>query len=151
MHRNMILVVLVSVLLTAGCSASEVDAVDSALDGHFLEPLQRADITFVVVNTCHLRRDSDAEPWHLEVRVRIDDDRERVAQLLEAEDVVLDRDRSPMTIQQEPGNPAGGWNGVLETSDGGASSLGLTYNNVDLDGVAAAGGWAEVCRPADQQ
>lgn len=146
----MITIALVGVLLTAGCSASTMDF-DSALDGHFLEPLQQADIAFAVENTCHLQRDTDSEPWHLEVRVRIDADRDRVAPLFEAQDVILDRDRNPMTIQQQPGDPAGGWNGVLEASDDGASSLGLTYNNVVVDGVAEAGGWAEVCRLADEQ
>jgi hypothetical protein len=147
MHRHVIAGAVVSALLTAGCSSSAVDGVRSALDGHFLEPLRQADVSFAVENTCHLRRDSDAELWHLEVRVRIDADRHQVARILEAEDVVV---TDAMVIQQERGNPQGGWNGVLEVSAGGASSLGLTYNNVDIDGVDEAGGWAEVCRLADE-
>lgn len=150
-HRNMITVVFVTVLLVTGCSTSPVDSVDSALATHFLDPLREADISYAVENTCHLQRHSDTEPWHLEVRVKIDADRDRLPGVFEARDVVVVRDRNPMTIQQEPDDSAGGWNGVLEARVGGASSLGLTYNNVALDGVAEAGGWAEVCRLADDQ
>lgn len=147
----MIAVVLGAGLLAAGCSASPVDTVDSALATHFLDPLRSAGISYAVENTCHLQRDSETEPWHLEVRVRIDGDRDRVSQLFEAKDVVVARDRDPMTIQQEPDDPAGGWNGVLEAGGDGASALGLTYNNVPLEGVGEAGGWAEVCRLADER
>jgi hypothetical protein len=42
-----------------------------------------------------------------------------------------------------------GWNGVLEASDGGAR-LGLSYHHVTPGGLAEAGGWAEVCRRADE-
>jgi hypothetical protein len=67
-----------------------------------------------------------------------------VADTLEAQDVVLVRDRVPMTVQQVRGDPARGWNGVLDTSGDGAL-LGLTFNNVKPSGLAEAGGWAEVC------
>lgn len=40
--------------------------------------------------------------------------------------------------------PAAG-TGVLEAGDDGGSGLGLTYNNVALESVGEAGGWAEVC------
>ncbi len=130
-----------------------MDTVDSALATHFLDPLRDADISYAVENTCHLQRHSDTEPWHLEVRVRIDADRDRLPGLFEARDVVVVRDRNPMTTQQEPGDPAEGWNGVLESRGDGESllGLGLTYNNDVLDGVAEAGDWAEVCRLADDQ
>lgn len=150
-HRDMIAAALGAGLLATGCSGSPVDTADSALADHFLDPLRRAGVDYAVEDTCHLQRDSETEPWHLEVRVRIDGDPDRVAPLLEAEDVVLVGDRAPMTIQQEPGDPADGWNGVLEAGGDGASTLGLTYNNVVLEGAGEAGGWAEVCRLDDQE
>jgi hypothetical protein len=111
-------------------------------------PLQSSGIDWTVENTCHLDLPSlPDEPWHLEIRVRIDADRERVANILEADGVVLRRDRDPMSVQQERGDPAHGWNGVLESADGGTVP-GLTYNNVPPGGLAEAGGWAEVCRGA---
>lgn len=103
----------------------------------------------MVENTCHLERDSDDEPWHLEIQVGIDAEADEVAQILQAEGVAVARDREPMLVQQEPDDPAGGWNGALGPSRDGGSFLGLTYNNVALDGLPDAGGWAEVCRAAD--
>jgi hypothetical protein len=147
-QRNMIAMMFGAGLLAAGCSGSPVDTVDSDLASHFLAPLESAGVSYTIENTCHLQRDADTDPWHLEVRVRIDGDRDRVARLLEAQDVVVATDRDPMIIQQERGDPANGWNGVLDAGDGG-SALALTYNNVVLDSVGEAGGWAEVCRLAD--
>jgi hypothetical protein len=59
--------------------------------------------------------------------------------------VVLRRDRDPMVVQQASAGPDQGWNGAIESSEGGAR-LGLTYNNVVPDGPAEVGGWAEECR-----
>lgn len=150
LHRRMLTGLVGAALLAAGCSGSQVDAVDSALANHFLDPLRSAGVQFAVENTCHLQRESDTEAWHLEVRVLIDGAPDRIAQLLEDEDVVVDRDRDPMTIQQEVGDPADGWNGVLEAGEGDGAALGLTYNNVAVESIREAGGWAEVCRLADQ-
>jgi hypothetical protein len=123
--------------------------VDAALEDRYLEPLRSADIDLTVENTCHLQRATDAEPWHLDIRVQVDADAGRVADILEAQDVVLHRDRDPMMVQQDRGHATRGWNGVLETSEGGAM-LGLTYNNVRSGGLGEAGGWAEVCLAADE-
>jgi hypothetical protein len=105
-------------------------------------------IAFAVENTCHLPRATASEPWLLEGRVQIDADADRVADILQAQVVVLVRDRDPMIVQQDRGNATRGWNGVLEMPDGGAP-LGLTYDDVTSGGLRDTGGWAEVCRTAD--
>jgi predicted Zn-dependent protease len=140
-------VLAVAAVLVAGCSADGIESVNAALEDRYLDPLQAADIDFAVENTCHLQRATASEPWHLEVRVQIDADANRVADILQAQDVVLVRDRDPMMVQQDRGDATRGWNGVLEKSDAGAL-LGLTYNNVTPGGLGEAGGWAEVCRTA---
>lgn len=142
-------VLVAGALLASGCSsATTIAAVDAALAERYLEPLRSADIGFTVDNTCHLDLPSlPDEPWHLEVQIKVNADTERVADVLEAEDVVLVRDRDPMVVQQERGKPQLGWNGVLESADDG-SLLGLTHNNVTSGSFAEAGAWAEVCRSA---
>jgi hypothetical protein len=89
------------------------------------------------------------ESWHFEVQLQIDADPGEVADILEAQGVALRRDRDPMVVQQEPGEPALGWNGAIGSSDGGAM-LGLTFNNDTPDGPAEVGGWAEVCPTGDE-
>ena len=135
-------------LLAAACSASPVDQSEQALADHFLGPLGEAGIETVVESTCHLDLPSipDASPWHLEVRIRVDAEASRVADLLEAHDVVLVRDRDPMTVQQERGEPNAGWNGALEGAEG-SSVLALTRNGVEVASLGQAGGWAEACDP----
>ena len=148
-HRSLGIALAVGALLASSCSSgTTVESVDAALAGHYLEPLQSSDIDFTVDNTCHLDLPSlPDEPWHLEVRVSVDASREQVADILEAEGVVLVRDRDPMQVQQEQGDPAQGWNGGLESADEG-TVLGLTFNNVTPGSFAEAGGWSEVCRSA---
>jgi hypothetical protein len=136
-------------LFAAGCATTAVESANTALVEHYLEPFDSAGIPYTVVSTCHLERRAAAESLHLEVQLRIDADRRRVADILEAQGVVLRRDRDPMGVQQEPGEPDLGWNGVIESSDDDAP-LGLTYNSVEPDGPAEVGGWAEVCPAGDE-
>jgi hypothetical protein len=149
-HRSWGAVLATVALLGAACAATAVESANAALTEHYLGPLGSAGIAFAVEDTCHLERGTTSEPWHLEVRVQVDADPARIADVLETQDVVLVRDRAPMTVQQDRGDPTQGWNGILQASDGGAQ-LGLTYNNVTPGGLAEAGGWAEVCRTADDR
>jgi hypothetical protein len=135
-------------LLAAGCTTTSVESVNTALAEHYLEPFDSAGILYTVVSTCHLERRAGSA-WHLEIQVRLDADQGEVADILEEQGVVLRRDRDPMVVQQQPGEPDRGWNGALESSDGGAR-LGLTYDNVEPDGPAEVGGWAEVCPPGSE-
>lgn len=135
-------IVLSVAMAASGCASDGADQATEAFGRRFLDPLATADLAYVVENTCHLERRSNDEPWHLETRVQIDASRDQVADVLEAEGVVVVRDdREVFTVQQEPGEPRAGWNGVLEDADT-TTSLGLTYNDVEVD---EPGGWAEVC------
>lgn len=146
-YRGAVLAVVA--LIAAGCATTAVESVNAALAEHYLEPFDAAGISYTVVSTCHLERRAASESWHLEVQVRIDAEQREVADVLEAQGVVLRRDRDPMHVQQEPGEPDQGWNGALESSDGDAL-LGLTYNNVTPDGPAEVGAWAEECPTGDE-
>jgi hypothetical protein len=148
-HRIGSTILAAAMLFAAGCATTAVESVNTALAEHFLEPFETAGIPYTVESTCHLQRRTASENWHLEVRVQIDADRREVADILEAQGMVLARDRDPMHVQQEPGEPGLGWNGALESSNGG-TQLGLTYNNVEPVGPAEVGGWAEACPTGDK-
>ena len=64
--------------------------------------------------------------------------------MLRAEGIRLDGERDPVVVQQEPGDPQGGWNGGLDARDG-RTVMTLAYGNVDIDSAAEAGGWGEPC------
>jgi hypothetical protein len=131
--------------LAAGCGASrDVDDVETALVEHYIDPLAAAGITAKVEDTCRYAEHSAEEPWHLEVELRLDAPPQQVADVLESEGMVVSRDREPMLVQQIPGNPRDGWNGVLATS-GDDSTLGLVYNNATHSAWSGAVGWAEAC------
>lgn len=120
-------------------------SVEDALAQRFLDPLRAAGIEVTIDRTCHLERRSLEEPWHLEAQLRIAAAADTVANVLEAQDVVVVRDRSPMVVQQERGAPSDGWNGGLERVADDASRLGLTFNNVTVE-EPVADDWADQCR-----
>lgn len=132
--------------LVAGCGAGrDVDDVEAALVDHYIDPLAAAGITATVEDTCRYAFQSAAEPWHLDVKLRLDAPARQVADVLESEGMVVSREnQESMHVQQIPGNPRDGWNGVLAMS-GDGSILGLTYNNATPSAWSGAVGWAEVC------
>jgi hypothetical protein len=131
--------------LAAGCGASRaVDDVETTLVEHYIDPLAAAGITANVEDSCRYASHSAEELWHLDVKLRLDAPPRQVADVLESEGMLVSRDQEPMHVQQIPGNPRDGWNGVLATS-GDGSTLGLVYNNVTHSSWSGAVGWAEVC------
>lgn len=136
--------VLLAAGLVAGCGADrEVREVEETLVEAYLDPLAAAGITVAVTDTCKYAGGTE-EPWHLSVELRLAAPEERVADVLEREGMVVVRDREPMVVQQVPGVPREGWNGVLAGAADG-SVLSLVFNNATHSDRQGAVGWSEVC------
>jgi hypothetical protein len=144
-----------AVSLVGGCGAEpSVGDLEEMLAGTYLAPLTEAGLTTSVTRACRILNPGDAEdtaatttggrPWHLAVDIDIDAPAARVADLLEAEDVVLRRDHDPMIVQQEFNKPGHGWDGIL-TATGDRSTLSLEHGNLAHDKLAGSLGWADVC------
>jgi hypothetical protein len=130
--------------LASGCSpAEDVDGLEATFAQHYLDPLDAAGITASVTRTCRFDDPVDA-PWHLSVQVAIDAPQERVAKVLTDADVVVVGHREPMIVQQIPGEPGVGWDGILAAS-GSRSTLSLEHSNATHSGWSDALGWGEVC------
>ncbi|GAA1408318.1 hypothetical protein [Catellatospora coxensis] len=136
--------VLLAAGLVAGCGADrDVRAVEETLVEAYLDPLAAAGITAAVTDTCKYAGGTE-EPWHLSVELRLAAPEAQVAEVLESEGMVVRRDREPMIVQQVPGGPRDGWNGVLAaTADG--STLSLVFNNATHADRHGTVGWSEVC------
>lgn len=119
-------------------------AVHSLLS-NYIQPLRDEGMNVEVESTCHYRvqSDSDSEPWHLESHIRVDADRDDVADVLEGSVAVIKRDRPDWIMQQLAGDPGGGWNGTL-VDLGGQTSIGVVRNNVAPSPNANLG-WQQVC------
>lgn len=136
--------VLLAAGLITGCGADrDVRAVEETLVEAYLDPLAAAGITAAVADTCKYAGGTE-EPWHLSVELRLAAPEERVADVLESEGMVVRRDREPMIVQQVPGSPRDGWNGVLAAAADG-STLRLVFNNAAHAGWDGTVGWSEVC------
>ncbi|MEU8075381.1 hypothetical protein AB0B31_08010 [Catellatospora citrea] len=136
--------VLLAVGLIAGCGADrDVSEVEQKLVEGYLDPLAAAGITTAVTDTCKYEGGTK-EPWHLSVELRLAAPEGQVADVLESEGMVVRRNREPMVVQQVPGAPREGWNGVLASAADG-SVLSLVFNNATHADWHGAVGWSEVC------
>ena len=133
----------VAICALAGCASNDdLGAVEQKLSDKFLLPLTNAGLEYRVEDTCRLALQPADPTWHLQASYVVDATVAQVAAVLKAEGVRLNRQRD--RVQQEPSNPQGGWNGSLGSNNG-TTSMVLTYDNVDVPGVAQSGGWAEAC------
>jgi hypothetical protein len=133
-------------LLLSGCTGNpDVDRAESELSEHYLEPLTGAGMRYKVQRTCNIDGVPAPGKWHLEVELRVTTTVSELATTLENAGAVVVSDRDPMIVQQNPGKPESGWNGSVRAGEHGASLLGLTYNNVEIESPQSALGWAEVC------
>lgn len=76
--------------------------------------------------------------------LHVDAPESEVAQVVEDAGAVVCTDRSPVIVQQNPGRPEDGWNGVLAGERAG-TRLNLTYTRVVVPEGASALGWTEAC------
>ncbi len=129
----------------ASCSSDDsVSASEAQFELAFIEPLEAAGLDYTVDEVCHYEREESEEPWHLQISVAVDAGPGEVADALTSTIDVIQRDRSPMGLQQYEGEPGRGWNGVLEPR-GEGTILGVTRNNVEVDGTRPPVGWLPVC------
>lgn len=135
----------VPVLMASACSNDVgVSASEGQFDESYLQPLDAAGLTYSVEEVCHYSRQTSNEGWQLQVSLVVDAGLEDAADALGTEIEVILRDRKPMVLQQYEGEPNLGWNGVLE-SRGGSSVIGVTKNNVTVDGERPPVAWLQVC------
>jgi hypothetical protein len=138
--------ILAAVLPLASCAGDDhaLRNVEHELSEKYLRPLSTAGLTYEVQDTCRLALQPADPAWHLQGMFLVDAEQENVATILRNEGIRLNDGRDPIRVQQEPGDPQSGWNGSLAPS-GTGTLLALTYNNVDVDGISASGGWGEPC------
>lgn len=140
---------LLAVSACAGRGDADLADVEQKLTERYLQPLAAAGLNVRTQDTCRLDLIFPPDPvWraqHLQASYIVEAPVDEVADVLDEEGIRLVRDRDPMIVQQEPGDPQGGWNGGLARQAGDRTSLVLTYNNVDVDSLAASGGWGEAC------
>jgi hypothetical protein len=147
--------VLLAVGLAGGCGGGpdrrDIGEVEQLLTDGFLEPVGEAGIGYRVEDACQLTPDrlsprypnaATGPGWHLVVRLSFDAPADAVADVLEAEKIIVVRDRESMIVQQL--RDSTGWNGSLDAAPDG-SRLSLTYNNAIPGGWPEGLGWAEAC------
>jgi len=131
-------------LLVPRQGSNTVESSEGQLRNGFLQPLTDAGIATEVIRACHYDRVSASDPWHLSVRIATEASAADVVAVLGAADVVVRDDRDAPIVQQYPGQPNRGWNGVVEPSATG-SVLALVKNDVATDEASIAPGWLPVC------
>jgi hypothetical protein len=131
--------------VVSGCSREDsVGVSETQFEDAFVRPLDASGLDYSVVGACHYARQDVGEPWNFQIRVVVDADPNEVADALEATVDIIERDRSPMILQQYAGEPGRGWDGTLE-SHGEGTVLGVVKNNVTVDGDRPSVGWLPVC------
>ncbi|HEX5614137.1 MAG TPA: hypothetical protein VFZ83_03185 [Acidimicrobiia bacterium] len=124
--------------------SNTVETAEGQLQNGFLQPLADAGVATEVIRACHYERVSASDPWHLSVRVDTAASVADVVAVLRAQGAVVRDDRDAPIVQQYPGQPSRGWNGVVEPSATG-SVLALVKNNVATDEASVAPGWLPIC------
>jgi hypothetical protein len=139
------LVVAALMAVTTCCSSpGTLSASETQFEDAFIQPVEAAGLHYSVEQVCHYARDRSDEPWHLQITVVVDADPNEVADALAATVDIIERDRSPMILQQFAGEPGRGWDGVLERQ-GESTVLGVVKDNVDVEGDRPSVGWLPVC------
>jgi hypothetical protein len=111
----------------------------------FLEPIAAAGISTEVVEACHYLRRTPGEPWHFSVRIIVAAPQSEVVEALRAKTrVVIHDNGDQQVVQQFPGQPSRGWNGILAPS-GSGTRLELVKNNVHTSDTSIGVGWLPVC------
>ena len=134
-------------LALTGCSGVDrpgLRSVEDELSAKYLQPLTDAGLSYEVEDTCRLALQPADTAWHLVATFAVDAELRDVARVLREEGIRLEGERDPVIVQQEPGDPSGGWNGGLRDGEDG-TLLELTFNNVGVEDLPASGGWGEPC------
>ena len=136
--------VLIVALLVASCSSTGGQAkAEEQLLGGFIDPLAGAGLAVEVTRTCHYLPRSGPGKRTLAATMAVDADAVRVADVLTAEDMVVEDRIDYVVIQQFRGQPSRGWSGGMEPH-GDDVSIDVVKNDVDVSGRLDLA-WMPVC------